>query len=96
MLCVPRFHPPVVYVYQISQLCDKFQVFYACGGPYLESLDVAKSKSFFLIVRSGPTLVRTKVCVPVLILEILSLLAQTICMLLKIVLICPHPIKSAP
>ena len=25
-LCVPQFHAPIVYVYQISELCDKFQV----------------------------------------------------------------------
>ena len=32
ILCIPQFHPPIVYVYQISELCDKFQVSSPCGG----------------------------------------------------------------
>ena len=31
-LCVPQRHPPILYVYQISELCDKFQVLALCGG----------------------------------------------------------------
>ena len=29
---VPQFQPPIVYVYQISEHCDKFQVLDVCGG----------------------------------------------------------------
>ena len=59
-LYVPQFHPPIVHVYQISELCDKFQVSSPCGGPYVESLDVS-GPVFFLFVRSFFFLVWTLV-----------------------------------
>ena len=32
ILSVPQLHPPIVYVYQIAELWDKFQVFDLCGA----------------------------------------------------------------
>ena len=31
-LCVPQLPSPIVYVYKISELCDKFQILSVCGG----------------------------------------------------------------